>query len=465
MIGSKDFSQPIFVSASLHDIVPEEHFLRQVDRFIDFSFIREKVRHLYSHTGQPSIDPIVLVKILLIGYFYNIASERKLVQEIQVNLAYRLFIGYNLNEDIPDHSTLSKGRYRFGEAIFKEIFEHIVKQAIELGLVEGEHLSFDSTLVKANASLSSLEKVKPKWAPFDFFRQLEEENPSQESYATKTNKDKAPKNKEYVSKTDPDASLIKRAKKGTFLAYKAHMGIDAKNRIITTCLATSGKVADGAVLTGMLTSEFFSLKFKPNEVSADKAYGTIPILKDLDALGIKAYIPLSNSFDQGNRESFNYDSKRDVIICPQGKALRFQRNNASKNKLIYNADKKDCNACPKRCTTSKNGRSFELSYDWPLIEAAKQRAGSLKGKRAKVIRQTVTEPIFSEAKGFHCMGRAMFRGQKNMQIQLFLTSTALNIKRIVKLTGEPHRKAISEAKSTLLSFTKRLLLQYCLEFS
>lgn len=163
-----------------HSLIPENHFLRQVEKVVDFSFIRKRVAHLYSHTGRPSIDPEVLIRILLIGYFYGITSERELMEQIQVNLAFREFIGYELEEELPDHSTLSKNRHgRFkGSPVFQEIFDEIVRQCIAAGLVAGKHLSFDGTTIQANASYESMVPRRVvEISPTEYIRKVEQENP------------------------------------------------------------------------------------------------------------------------------------------------------------------------------------------------------------------------------------------------------------------------------------------------
>jgi transposase len=163
-----------------HSLIPENHFLRQVERVVDFSFIRKKVAHLYSHTGRPSIDPEVLIRILLIGYFYGITSERELMEQIRVNLAFREFIGYELDEEIPDLSTLSKNRHgRFkGTSVFQEIFDEVVRQCMAAGLVAGKHISFDGTTIQANASYDSMVPRRVvEMSPAEYLQKVEQENP------------------------------------------------------------------------------------------------------------------------------------------------------------------------------------------------------------------------------------------------------------------------------------------------
>lgn len=179
MLGEKQREEPMFYYVRMEDIVPEDHLLRLIDRHIDFSFIRNKVKHLYSHTGRPSIDPEVLLRMLLIGYLYGVTSERRLCEEVKMHIGYRWFVGLTLEDRVPDHSTFSKNRHdRFSEDdIFQEIFDEIVNQCIDKGLLTGKHLTVDSTYIKANASFRSLEPIVVEMNSKEYIDRLEKENP------------------------------------------------------------------------------------------------------------------------------------------------------------------------------------------------------------------------------------------------------------------------------------------------
>jgi transposase len=180
MMGHRRFAPKLYYQFSLDRLVPQNHLLRRTAEVIDFSFVYPLARPYYSHTGQPSVDPVVLFKALLIGYLYGIASERRLMEEIQVNLAYRWFLGYDLDEAIPDHSVLSKARVRFGMEVFEAFFNQSVDLCQQAGLVRGEAAFLDSTLIQANAALASLEpslSYQPPMSPERYVKRLFEENP------------------------------------------------------------------------------------------------------------------------------------------------------------------------------------------------------------------------------------------------------------------------------------------------
>jgi transposase len=177
MMGVKQKKQKLFYNFSLSQKIPNDHFLSRLDEAVDFSFIRELAKPYYSHTGQPSIDPVVLLKMMLIGY----TSERKLVQELKVNLAFMYFLGYGIDEETPNHSVLSKARRRFSNKIFEQFFEIVVTKCKEQGLIQAEKTFIDSTLVPANAALSSIvdcdEKIILKRSPKDYLKAVDETNP------------------------------------------------------------------------------------------------------------------------------------------------------------------------------------------------------------------------------------------------------------------------------------------------
>ncbi len=170
MIGEKNKEEKLFYYLRPEDLIPEDHILRLIDKHVDFAFIRSKVQHLYSHTGRPSVDPEVMMRMLLVGYLFGITSERRLCDEVQMHLGYRWFVGLSLQDKVPDHSTFSKNRHgRFKESgIYQEMFDAMVRQGVEQGLVNGQHLTVDSTLVKANASFRTMEPIVVKLKPKEY---------------------------------------------------------------------------------------------------------------------------------------------------------------------------------------------------------------------------------------------------------------------------------------------------------
>ena len=239
MLGEKQRSEPMFYYIKLDDLIPEDHLLRLIHKYVDFSFIRDRVKHLYSHTGRPSIDPEVLLRMLLIGYLYGIRSERRLCDEVKMHLGYRWFVGLSLQDKVPDHSTFSKNRHeRFVENdLFQHIFDEIISQCISHRFIEGKHLTVDATNIEADASFKSLEPIVVELKPKEYIEVLEKENPIDDTpyepgkdYPLKGQK---VSNDTHRSQTDPDAKLSRKSSgAATQLCHSATYIMDNKSRII-----------------------------------------------------------------------------------------------------------------------------------------------------------------------------------------------------------------------------------------
>jgi len=313
------FPQPkLFYQVSLEERVPQDHLLRKIASAVDFSFLYDYVRPYYSHTGAPSVDPVVIFKMSLLGYLYGITSERKLAEECRLNLAFMWFLGYDLDEMPPDHSILSKARARFGREVYEQFFREVVRMCREAGLVEGDKVFLDATLLKANASLDSLVEREAchrlKETPKEYLDRVWEENPlegpddpggSSSSSRGERPQEEAPEkkaagkslrtNEKWASCTDPDASLVTR--KGLakpLLAHKVHIAVDGgKARIVTAEKPSPGGVAECHVLPHLLGKHIFSTRSRPEEVVADRAYGTREVYRFLERMGILPTIPHS----------------------------------------------------------------------------------------------------------------------------------------------------------------------------
>ena len=475
MLGQKSFvDKPVMVS--LERLVPPDDFLRQVVRVVDFSFIPLLVEERYSTIGRPSIDPIVVIKILLIGFFSGITSERRLMREIQINLSYRLFIGYNLDEILPDHSSLTKVRDRLGRETFQNIFDEIVQQCIRAGLVKGEHLSFDATLVAADASLSSM---TPRLSIPQFTEEVFTNNPAEKdlskeakacgneinqnsdihlisgetSEAVKPGRGCPLSNSTHISKTDPDATLGKdRNSMMTKLSYKDNVSVDSLYRIIMDCVALSGNEDEAIDMLERLLRIKYKFGISPEEVSADKKYGTEKNFKGLEDNGIEAFIPVRKYGENSvtglyAQDRFSYDKVNDVMICPAGQKLFPAPSLIDGKCRLFYATKNICLSCRLRdqCVRigdrRKTGRTLSVSINREYTERAQKRLKTAKGKRAHNIRKTRVETIFGEGKTLHCLRRAKWRGLAKVHIQFLMTAVAQNIKRMVQILLPKQRAA------------------------
>lgn len=449
MLGRKDFKPKLFHTIGLEDLVPQDHELRQILQLIDFGVIRLRVVDKYSHLGQPGIDPVVMIKMLFLGYYYGISSERKLAKEIIINTAYRWFLGYDLDETTPTHSVLSKGRSRYGLEVFQSLFDHIVNQCVEKGLVGGQKAFLDATLIEANASKSSLVPRLQIMTPKEYTEHMmPEEAPSvSESKTPDKPSDTTGKsekvNEKMVSKTDPDASFIKYGKnKG--LNYQGHYLVDGKNRVIVAVETTDTIDNASRYAPALLQKGFFRHGLKFNSVCADAEYGTQSFYQFLFANDMLPYIPHAKGGNDKSRahfakEDFSYDDQTDSYRCPAGKELKYTSQDQKKKMMTYSAECHDCLVCPLReqCTTSPQGRKLKRLFYEEAVEQAKQLMETAAYRQHMKARKVTVEPMFSEAKGSHGMKRAKYRRKWRVSIQVLWTATVQNIKRLMKATHRP----------------------------
>ncbi len=492
MQGKKEFKQRIYYNINLDSLVSEDHFLRRLDKLVSFDFIRGITKKYYSHTGKPSIDPVVLVKMLLVGYLFDIRSERKLVEEISLNLAYRWYIGYDLDEEIPNHSIFSKARVRFGKTVFTEIFSQILKTAISYRIVSREGILVDSSIVKADASANSI--IQINLSPEEYWRKLDEsekvKNPGSRKpksgslvntgshFRGKPDKDRMGKRRRrtdssYLKKrstTDPDATLFYRPGMGSHLSYKVHISTDT-NGIITAIAASPSSLHDtGAV--PILIESHDKLLGTPSWIAADTKYGTEECLKYLQDRGIKTSInPETKSNRPGffSKEEFIYDRDRDCYICPQGKKLKRKAKNYKLNRITYRAKKEDCLSCPARekCVDSigKNPRII-THYDSQCYQKAKEWYHSNYGRTMQRLRSTVIEGVFGQAKVYHGMARSKFRGLAKVEIQFLMTATALNLKKMVRILDVDKLKSIlSREISDIIQIFRNIFRKIVIELA
>jgi len=327
MQGSKHCEGKLFYQVSLESLVPPDHLVRRLAQVLDLNWIRPATAALYSHTGRPSIDPVVVAKMMILGFFYNISSERQLMKDIQVNLAYRWYLGYDLDEAIPNHSILSKARRRLGEAFFEQLFGRVLELCRQAGLIDGQNVLIDSTLVKANASTESLTTLT--YSPGQYYQQLEahSEVPADETAppqlgGRRPRPDRLADRKR--STTDPEATMATKGKT-TVLGYKAHFCADSQEGIITAVEVSDAAADDTSAVPSLLDQHEEYLEETPRRVVADGAYGSQDCLEHIQERQIETVIRKRGG---GNRcggyakEAFAYDAAEDVYRCPAGEILR-----------------------------------------------------------------------------------------------------------------------------------------------
>src|SRR6266851_3136911 len=411
-MGSKAVEPKLYLNFSLDAAVPEKHIVRRLAGAVDFGFVRSLVNKHYSHTGQPSVDPVVLFKLWLLGYLFNIRSERRLCEEASLNLAWRWFLGYELDEVLPDHSVLTKARRRFGTRVYELFFKRIVELCEERGLVQGDVLFIDSTLSDANAACDTLRSralAGPRLPePAQFVRDLFAMNePAPTPEAPREKGGTGPKpgplaehptlRSSLVSTTDPDAEVATRHNGRSRLVYKTQVVVDGgKANIITAVDVGAAGDSDASSVGRMLDKHQVNLGRAPRELVGDSGYGTEAGLRECEARGI---VPTLNQKRKG---------------------------------------KYTCANCPlkAKCTAGRVNRQLHRSWGAEISDRARVHVASRLGQRRLRRRQVVSERIMADLKSKHGFERAQFRRRPSVQIQALLTATVINLKQLLKRRPE-----------------------------
>ena len=436
MMGSHSRSESLFYYFRIEDQVPENHLLRLIDRHVSFEFVREKLRDSYSETGRPSIDPEVLLRILLLGYLYGISSERKLLEELRMHLAWRWFTGLGFDQEIPDHSTFSKNRHgRFQESnLFQELFERIVEQCLQAGLVKGEQMSVDGSFIMANADHHSripreqlAEAAKVNYGARKYLEELEQENGGGEPVHQQ----------DKVSTTDPDATYMTKGNRAAELGYFDNYLIDNESCVIVGVQATAARLSqESAAARDMIERYRERYGRLPQSLAADNTYGNGELLQWLDDRGITPYIRVKEcptpTRDLYGIEKFTYQPEENCYICPEGKPLKYVGINKLNRTHTYHSTAKRCRGCLQKpqCTRGKY-RIISIH----VCEAARQKAYAIATtpQFAEALRKRrKVEALFSELKNLVGLRRLRLRRIKFVREQFYLAAVAQNLKRLMR---------------------------------
>src|SRR6266852_5110850 len=448
MMGQQPRVESLFYYFRLEDQISEDHLLRLIDRYVDFSFVREWLKNSYSSTGRPSIDPEVLLRLLLVGYLYGITSERRLLDEVRMHLAYRWFTRLGFDQALPDHSTFSKNRHgRFRQSgLFREVFEEIVRRCLDAGLVEGRNLAVDGTLVAANASQQSrvpreqlAEVAQVSRTVRQYLAELEQQNPVVES-AESEDPPQAPSGS--VSTTDPDAAWTAAKGRPALLAYYDNYLIDTPSRVILAVEATPARFRQEMLAARRMLEQVEKLGLHPECLGADKAYGSGEFLAWLLERGVQPHIPVIDRRHQTHgrftREQFRYDPGENAYYCPEGKALRYRGLQRKNQGSAYEATPARCQGCPQKklCTPAPARRLF-VHWHEPARQAVRALVGTPPYEHSRRTRYKI-EALFAELKQRMRLGRVRLRRLWNVSEQFLLAATAQNLKRLVRfLTQRP----------------------------
>jgi transposase len=482
MMGTKirNFA-PLPREVSLEDLVPKDNFYRRLEATLNLSFVRDLVKDHYAFAGRPSIDPVVFFRLQLVMFFEDIRSERQLMEVAADRLSVRWYLGYDLNESLPDHSSLTKIRERYGLSVFRCFFERIVEMCFEAGLVWGEELYFDASKVEANASLDStrsrslLEELANRLDEHlgEIFseqmsfaqdadataitavvgptaekrRALAHNNARQHRWISEAGR----QHREVVrwgykrmadlrvSTTDPDASPMHHKNKGgtSRLGYQTHYVVDGgKARVILDVLVTPAEVTENLPMLDLLFRSRFRWRLQPRSVTADAAYGTTENIAAIEKVGIRAYLAVVDHEKRTSlfgRDAFTYDAQKDLYTCPKGEFLRRQGNDYRERSIRYAARPSACNACAlkARCTKSTRGRWIRRSIEEEYLERARAYRDSEPYRKAMRKRAVWVEPLFGEAKDWHGLRRFRLRRLEKVNAEALLKAAGQNVKRLL----------------------------------
>lgn len=444
MVGNQDrWREDIFVACPLRDLVPDDHILKQVDRVLDLTWLREEVADCYcSDNGRPSIDPEAALRLMLAGFFAGIVHDRKLMREAQVNLAMRWFAGYRLHEQLPDHSSLTRIRQRWGEERFKRIFQRTIAACRKAGLVAGETVHVDATLIRADVSWESMVA--------DHVEQVLTENQvedgsGQEAPALSRKPGrprKHPRQPKKHSRTDPEAKLATSSHEWRMEpCYKQHTAVDDKAGVIVDVVVTTGEDNEGTQLQEQLERIKDNTGCEPKTITADAGYAHPRNYAGLEKRGIEAVIPPQHESGVARKlpaRRFKYDARHGLVRCPGGKILHPGKGKDDGSR-VYQSRLRDCRSCPlrKRCLPpSSLHRTIQIVHGYEaLLRVRRRRARGWDARTRELYgrHRWRVEGKHGEAKTTHGLRRAVRRGRWNVAIQAYLTAAVMNLRCLAAL--------------------------------
>ena len=452
MMGERQVQQDaLFYEFSLERHVPERHLLRSIDRFVELDGLRRELAPFYSEMGRPSIDPELLIRMLIVGYCFGIRSERRLCEEVHLNLAYRWFCGLGLDGAVPDHSTFSKNRHgRFRDSdLLRRLFETVLQRCIDEGLVGGEGFAVDASLIAADAGDRTRVEGAAGLPPEAASRAVKEYLAVLDDAAFGAASEVTPK---FIAPADPAARWTAAHRGPAFFAYSTNYLIDVDNAIIVDVEATTAiRQAEVLAAKRMVERSMEHFDLYPERLIGDTAYGSAEMLDWLvHDRGIEPHIPVYDKSQRSDgtfsRDDFSYDQASDTYRCPAAKTLRryrrpftVPRSGPIKNNAVrYRASKHDCDACPfkPRCCPNTPARNVPRS----IYEGARDLARDIaktKAYQASRCQRKKVEMLFAHLKRILKLDRLRLRGPNGARDEFHLAATAQNLRKLAKLIPRP----------------------------
>ncbi|MCL6220981.1 IS1182 family transposase [Zunongwangia pacifica] len=484
MQGKKKYQEKLFTSFRLSDRVPQKNFYRRLKAALNLDFLYEVTHGFYGSSGQKSIDPVVFFKLCLVGYLENIISDRKLMEHCSMRLDILYFIGYDIDEGLPWHSTISRTRQLFPEEVFESVFTKVFSLCVEAGMVSGHTQAIDSAPVKANASMDTLELKVPEEQLESHLRRvrhisaMDKDQPFRKSKVDKSDKgqrsitaneqelqaissrnkrwskdqDQRPgsgnkgskytSNKTHYSPTDPDARISVKPGKARKLNYLCNMAVDTGFHVITDIHGYHADKKDNQYLqdtTMRLNRRLRREGLIWEHLLADAGYSSGENYHYLEGKGIKSYIPAHGTY-KGGPEGFSYVKEGNYWLCPQGKKVTFRKQKLEKGTLKdnYFTKRSDCKGCPIKaaCIGKSHEKRINITAYREEYEHNNQRVNSRLGRFMKGKRQSTVEPVFGILKEHLGLRKIYTIGIKQANKCMHLAAIAYNLKKYLKYTGK-----------------------------
>ena len=446
MMGRQKVDQrQLFYLFNLEGRIPTHHLLRRINPVVTriMAELREKLGPFYSEIGRPSIDPELMIRMLIVGYCYGIRSERRLCEEVELHLAYRWFCRLDLDDKVPDHSTFSvnrHGRFRESDA-FRHVFEAVVRTCMDTGLVKGEGFAVDASVMEADASrYHGVAPEEADWsapqrqtrAVAEFLGALDDDDATADR--------KPPK---VISLSDPCSAWTAKANKRVQFGYGLNYLIDIENAVIVDVEATPARTYDEVVAARtMIERTEQRMGLKPQRLAADTAYGTGKFLGWLVGAGIAPQIPVwdKSAREDGtfSRADFTFDRERNIYICPAGKVLKTTGNVGDDHILRYLASKRDCDACPLKpqCCPRMPFRKVTRDINEDARDHARALMGTPEFDKSRDERKKV-EMRFAHLKTHHRFERMRLRGLSGARDEFHLAAIVQNLKTLAMRIWRP----------------------------
>tara|TARA_R110002167_G_scaffold22938_1_gene81756 strand:- start:237 stop:1808 length:1572 start_codon:yes stop_codon:yes gene_type:complete len=506
MQGKKDYQEKLFNNFQLSNRVPETNFYRRLKGVLDLNFLYKLTKEYYGESGQKSIDPVVFFKLCLVGYLENLISDRKLITHCSMRLDILYFLGYDIDEELPWHSTISRTRQLFPESVFEEVFTKVLELCIEKGMVSGHMQVIDSAPVKANASMDTLELKVPEEDLEKHLRKvraissMDKETPHRKSKGDKSDEgqrgitaskkeldaikgrnkkwakdqDQRPgagnkgskytSNKTHYSPTDPDARISVKPGKARKLNYLSQLSVDTANHVITDIKAYHADGKDNQQLQDIvqrLQRRLWQQGLVFENCVADTGYSSGENYAFLEERNLKSFIPPHGTY-KGGPTDFIYNETADHYVCPQGKVIPFTKEfldyRTKTKKKEYRARKHVCIDCTMRSSClgkSAQEKKFSVTYYRAEYERNISRVNSKQGRYMKGKRQSTVEPVFGTLTQFMGMRKINTIGIKQANKVMHLSAIAYNLKKYLKF--EQKRSKSGAGQLTFKVFVKSVV--------